>query len=413
MSPRKNGSRILTHIPKVNIIKTKVAFLSTFPPRECGIAKYTKDLVDSLSKLDVTGTHTVIAINDKGSNYLYQPLVKFQIHHKNTEDYSKAAEYVNDSDINLINLQHEFGLYGGAWGENIIPFLEMLEKSVVTTIHTLLLNPEPVARSVLEEILRLSDYVSVPAMVGIDILKKYYGTPADKIRYIPHGCPDVPFIRSEVCKRPLGLENRIVLSTFGLLSRGKGVEYAIEALPTLIDDYPQILYLVIGVTHPGVRKYEGEAYRKELIDLVYSLGLERNVGFVNHFLGENELIRYLQATDVYLIPYPNKEQISSGTLTYALGAGKAIITTPFLHAQEALSQECAMRCEFKDSASITRGIKKLIKNVRMRRTLEKRAYYYSRGMTWPNVAAKYIRLFHEALRSRPHKKLTPLQIAEV
>jgi glycosyltransferase involved in cell wall biosynthesis len=281
----------------------------------------------------------------------------------------------------------------------------MLEKSVITTLHTLLVNPEPMARSVLEAILRLSDYVSVPARVGIDILEKYYGTPADKIRYIPHGCPDVPFIRSEVCKRPLGLEDRIVLSTFGLLSRGKGVEYAIRALPPLIDDYPRILYLVIGVTHPGVRRYEGEAYRKELIDLVYSLGLERNVGFVNHFLEENELIRYLQATDVYLIPYPNEEQISSGTLTYALGAGKAIITTPFLHAREVLSQECAVRCDFKNPASITRGIKKLIKNPRMRIALEKRAYDYSRGMTWPNVAAKYIYLFHEALKSSPRKRL--------
>jgi glycosyltransferase involved in cell wall biosynthesis len=283
----------------------------------------------------------------------------------------------------------------------------MLEKSVITTLHTLLVNPEPMARSVLEAILRLSDYVSVPARVGINILEKYYGTPADKIRYIPHGCPDVPFIRSEVCKRPLGLENRAVLSTFGLLSRGKGIEYAIKALPPLVDDHPQILYLVIGVTHPGVRRYEGEAYRKELIDLVYSLGLERNVGFVNHFLEENELIKYFQATDVYLIPYPNSEQISSGTLTYALGAGKAIITTPFLHAQEALSQGCTVRCEFQDPASITRWIKELIENPRMRITLEKRAYEYSRGMTWPNIAAKYIHLFNEALKSSPPKRLIP------
>ena len=268
---------------------------------------------------------------------------------------------------------------------------------VVTTLHTLLLEPGPEARRVLEGILEYSNYVVVMARVGIQILEQLYETIVDKVRCIPHGCPNVPFIRSETIKRRLGLKDRILLSTFGLLSRGKGIEYAIQALPPIVKTDPRILYLIIGETHPEVRKYEGELYRKELINLVESLGLDENVRFVNSFLPLNDLIRYLRATDIYILPYPNKEQISSGTLLYALSAGKAIVSTPFLHAEEVISEGCAWECEFRNPSSITDSVKTLLQYEDIHRRLEERAYQYSRGMIWPNVAMKYVNLFYEAL----------------
>jgi len=378
----------------------RVAFLSTYPPRECGIATYTKELVDAVSKLRGVRPPVVIAINDKGGHNNYARLVKFRIEQEEVETYREAAEYVNDSDIDIVYLQHEFGLFGGVWGEYILSFLEKLEKPVVTTFHTLFLEPSRDARSVLERVLQHSDYVTVMARVGIRMLEQLYGTRAHKVRYIPHGCPNVSFIRSAVVKRRLGLKDRIVMSTFGLLNRGKGIEYAIRALPPIVEEEPRILYLIIGETHPEVRKQEGETYRNHLFNLVESLGLEKNVRFVNRFLGENELIRYLQATDIYILPYPNKEQISSGTLSYALSMGKAIISTPFLHAGEVISGGCAMECEFKNPSSITGCIKTLLQYDDARERLEKRAYEYSRGMIWPNIAMKYVNLFNEALRAR-------------
>jgi glycosyltransferase involved in cell wall biosynthesis/predicted transcriptional regulator len=378
--------------------KIRVAYVSTYPPRECGIATYTKDLVDAISNLYVLKPPVILAINDKGGYYNYAHLVKFQIDREQVESYIEAAEYINDSDTDIVNIQHEFGLFGGVWGEYIVTFLERLEKPVITTLHTVLLDPPPDARMVLKRILQHSDYVIVMARVGIQILEQLYETFADKVRYIPHGCPNVPFIRSETIKSRLGLKDRVVLSTFGLLSRGKGIEYAIKALPKIVEEEPGILYLIIGETHPEVRKHEGETYRKRLFDIVESLGLEKNVRFINHFLPKNELIRYLQATDTYIIPYPNEEQISSGTLLYALSTGKAIVSTPFLHAKEVIHEGCAMECEFKNPSSIADCITMLLQYDDIKRRLEERAYEYSRGMIWPNVAMKYVNLLYKALR---------------
>lgn len=386
-------SRVLTHY----INNIRVAFMSTYPPRECGIATYTKDLVDAISRLYVVKEPVVLAINDKGSYYNYGSEVEFQIERERVESYIEAAEYVNDSDIDIINLQHEFGLFGGVWGEHVLSFLEKLEKPIITTLHTVFLEPEPDARRVLEGILQNSDRVIVMARVGIQIFERLYETLADKVRYIPHGCPNVPFISGETIKSKIGLKGRTVLSTFGFLSRGKGIEYAIHALPPIVKEEPRVIYLVIGETHPEVRKQEGETYRKQLVHLVESLGLEKNVKFVDSFLPKKELIRYLQATDIYVVPYPNREQISSGTLLYALSTGKAIVTTPFLQAEEVISDGCAMECEFENPSSITNCIKTLLKQDHVRRRLAGKAYEYSRDMIWPNAAMKYVNLFHEAL----------------
>jgi len=338
--------------------KLRVAFVSTYPPRECGIATYTQDLVDSISNLQVLKPPVIVAINDRGGHYDYPGEVRFRIDRDRVESYVEAADFINASDIDIVNLQHEYGLFGGVWGEHVIAFLERLEKPVVTTLHTVLQEPVPDARRVLEGVLQIG---------------------------------------SGLLKPSLGLEGRVVLSTFGLISRGKGIEYAIEALPPIIKVEPRALYLVIGETHPEVRKHEGESYRQQLLELVESLGIEENVRFVNRFLPKNELLRYLQATDVYIIPYPNREQISSGTMLYALSTGKAIVTTPFLHAEEVISEECAMGCEFRAPGSITESVLTMLRNDDVHKGYEERAYDYSRGMIWPNVAMKYVNLFYETL----------------
>jgi len=379
--------------------KIRVVYVSTYPPRECGIATYTKHLVDAVSTFCARAVTSpaVIAVNDRGGHYDYEIRVKSQIDANDTQSYEKAARYINASDADVVNLQHEYGIFGGEWGEYVTELLKRIQKPTVTTLHTIFQEPVPDARRVLEQILEHSDFVVVMAQAGIGILELRYGSHADRIRYIPHGCPNVPRITTSMTKRSLGLKDRVVLSTFGLLSRGKGIEYAIEALPKIVEEHPSILYLVIGETHPEVRKVEGESYRQLLLDLVESLRLERNVRFVNRFLAENELIRYLQATDVYVIPYPNREQISSGTLSYALSTGKAIVTTPFLQAEEVISNGAALECEFKDPGSIAERVNTLLKDRRIHQRLGRVAYEYSRAMIWPNVGMSYVNLFYHAL----------------
>lgn len=384
------------NVPYEEAEKIRVAYVSTYPPRECGIAAYTKELVDAVSILQAVKPPVIVAMNDRHGHYDYAIEVKFQIDQGDIESYTNAARYINESDIDIVNLQHEYGLFNGAWGEDIITFLEKLEKPVITTLHTMLQEPVIAAKRVMEGILQHSDFIIIMARVGKKMLEDQYGSLADKIRYIPHGCPNVPYLETGLHKRSLGFEGRIVLSTFGLLSRGKGIEYAIESLPQLVKEDPRIIYLIIGVTHPEVRKQEGEIYRRYLQNLVESLKLEKNVRFVNRFLTKNELIKYLQATDIYIIPYSNREQISSGTLSYALSTGKAIVTTPFLQAEEVISEDVVMECNFKDPSSITDCVTKLLKN---NETLERyriKAYEHSRGMIWPTIAMKYVNLAYHA-----------------
>jgi len=379
--------------------KIKVAYVSTYPPRECGIATYTKGLVDAITMFcaRVVTAPVVTAINDRGGHYDYEFRVKSQIDVNDLQSYKKVAQQINASDVDVVNLQHEYGIFGGEWGGYVNEFLQEIKKPVVTSLHTILGEPAPDAKRVMEEILLNSDFVVVMSKVGIGMLEQLYDSYPDRIRHIPHGCPNLPYLGTVVAKRSLGLKDRVVLSTFGLLSRGKGIEYAIQALPHVLRVRPEILYLVIGETHPEVRKREGEEYRGFLIDLVESLGLKKNVRFMNRFLPENELITHLQATDVYIVPYPNREQISSGTLAYALGTGKAIVTTPFLHAEEAISKGAALECKFKDPDSIAECVNTLLKDDQILQRYSRTAYEYSRAMIWPNVAMSYVNVFCRAL----------------
>ena len=367
----------------------RIAFLSSYPPRECGIAYFTKDLIDAICELGGFKSY-VIAVNEKGAIYDYDRRVKWIIDCDDAEDYVKAAEYVNSSNIQLVVIQHEFGLYGGNNGENIRLFLENVKKPVITTLHTVQPDLDQKAIEVLKHITKRSESIVVIVQAAIDMLKQQ-GISCKKCVVIPHGCPSFGFINNTSIKESLGLEERLVASTFGLISSGKGIEYVIRALPEVIKKEPRIIYLIIGETHPEVRKNEGEKYRNGLTRLVCKLGLEDHVRFTNRFLTNHELIKYLQATDIYLTPYVSPNQISSGTLTYALGAGKAVVSTPYYYAQEVLANDRGILCKFKDPVSIAACINRLL-DENLRCEIQKRAYKYSRRFLWKNVAKKYVKL---------------------
>jgi glycosyltransferase involved in cell wall biosynthesis len=380
-------------------MKYKIAYVSSYSPRECGIATFAKNLVVATNRLGIFRKPSVVAMNEKETIYNYDRLVKYQIRRDFLKDYVKAASYINSSKVDLVNLQHEFGLFGGEWGEFIKYFLEKLQKPVVTTLHTLSPNFEPKAQTVLKQVAKQSSKMVTMTNIATKILM-LYDVPRAKIEIIQHGCPEVSFVDSNKIKPSLfGLKGRIVLSTFGLLSRGKGIEYVIKALPKVVVKYPEILYLIIGETHPEVRKFEGERYRKELIKLVDDLELYEHVKFHNRFLHERELIKYLQATDIYITPSIDPNQISSGTLVYAMGTGKAIIATPYLHAKEALAEGRGLLCKFKNHKSIANGINKLLNDEELRRNIQRKVYSYSRDFTWNVVAKRYATLYRRMLNN--------------
>ena len=369
----------------------RIGYFSTYPPRECGIANFTKDLVDAIG--DLGGIKpSIIAINEKGALYDYDRRVKWNIDRDDAEDYVKAAEYVNASNIQLLVVQHEFGLYGGDYGEHIKLFLDNIKIPVITTLHPMQPNFDKKAIEVLKYIVERSESIIVIAHAAIDMLK-HQGIPYKKCVVIPHGCPNIDCTNNKSIKESLGLKDRLVASTFGLISSGKGIEYAIRALPEVIKKEPRIIYLIIGETHPEVRKHEGEKYRNELTRLVSELGLEEHVRFTNRFITKRELIKFLQATDIYIPPYISPNQISSGTLIYALGAGKAVVSTPYYHAIEVLSNDRGILCKFEDSASIAEGINRLL-DENFRNEVQRKAYKYSRRFLWKNVAKKYLNIIN-------------------
>ncbi len=375
----------------------RIAYIGTYPPRECGIANFTKDLINATEQFQEIRPSIVIALNEEGGAYNYDRRVKFQIERDSIDDYIQAADYVNLSEANIVNLQHEFGLFGGRWGEYINSFLEKLKKPVVTTLHTILPNFESTAQEVFHGITNHTDAFVVMTRTALRLLKNHK-IGQHKLNVIPHGCPDVSFVATKRPKASLGLKGRIVLSTFGLINRGKGIHHAIRALPFIVEKEPRILYLIIGETHPEVRRIEGERYRKRLIRLVDKLKLRKHVRFHNRFLSKRELIRYLQATDIYITPYIDRNQVSSGTLVYALGTGKSIISTRYLHAEEALADGRGLLCKFRNPVSIAECINRLLEDQEQRFRFARKAYDYSRGFTWSKVAEEYVRLFNRLLK---------------
>ena len=381
---------------------SKICFLSNFPPKQCGIATFTKDLVSSMNKrFNPVLKSRVIALNEDQSYYNYDNRVIMQMNKDSIEDYKQTARKINNSkDMRLVSIQHEFGLFGGEMGDKLNYFLEELEKPVIITFHSVLPNPDEKRKQVVKAITSKASAIIVMANIAVDILNKDYGIEKSKIHVVHHGIPNVPYSSPDYFKKRLKLNHRTILSTFGLLSRGKGIEYMIKALPKLVEKYPDLLYLVIGETHPVIRKQEGEKYRNELIALVNQLGLQNNVKFYNKFLSLQEIIQYLLATDIYICTNLERNQITSGTLAYALGCGRPVVSTPSIYAEELLSNEKGVLAEFKNPESFTQGVDKILSNPDLKKELGRRAYSFTRQMIWPNIASRYLNVFNKVVKLR-------------
>jgi glycosyltransferase involved in cell wall biosynthesis len=378
-----------------------VAYLSSYPPRECGIATFTRDLTDAIDAINPLSHHrSIIAINDSGNLYDYGPEVKWTLDRDDLESYVRVARQINASRIQVVSVQHEYGLFGGEYGEYLLTFLRLLERPVVLTMHTVLQNPKPKLRQVTEEMIRLSAAVVVQAQRARAILAQHYpGVNLEKVYFIPHGTPVLRRAPTSRFKKELGIADRTVLSTFGLLNPNKGIQYVIQALPAVIERHPDVLYLILGETHPDVRRQSGESYRNYLTQLVAELGLKDHVKFNNRYLGKVELLTYLRATDIYLMPYLHPDQIVSGTLAYAIACGKAVVATPFQHAQELLSGGRGVLVPFHDAWSFSVAINHLLDDPELKKRIEDNAYRYGRNMHWPKVARSYRRLFQQVAAS--------------
>jgi glycosyltransferase involved in cell wall biosynthesis len=401
--------------------RLKITFVSSYPPRQCGIATFTQDLLLHLIHNNPAIKCDVYVIDPSHENNAYgclTPLlysrskVHCTIKDKDPISFFEAARKLNLTNVDVVSIQHEFGLYGGIWGSNILDFMEELDKPIITTLHTVLSDPPKIAKSITERLYNLSGRIVVSANIGRDILNQAYGFAKGKIDVIPHGVPDVPFINTKRPKKKLSLENQFVLSTFGLIHPAKGVDYVIEALPKIISDNPDadIRYLVVGETHPNIIKRSGESFREHLKEMVADLKLDKNVIFIDRYLTNRELILYFLATDICILPYLGKDQISSGVLSQAIGCGKMIISTPYLHATEALSDGRGILTDFKDSYDIAQKTSMLIQDGELRRKMEARTYTYGRSITWSEIARRYQKLFEHYLIRQGYPNATTIKL---
>jgi len=371
----------------------KIAFISSWLPRRCGIATFTSDLIEQ-TKLAAKGRLQPCVIAMEASEPLqYSDDVRCVVHKDRKKDYVAAADYINFSGMQLVSLQHEFGLFGGDAGTYITLLLKRLNVPVITTLHTILEHPDKHQRQVIADIADMSVRVIVMSRRALAMLRDIYGIDRDKVEFLPHGLPALDFSESDPFKRKLGFHDRKIILTFGLLSRNKGIEWAIRALPDVILSHPDILYLVLGATHPEVKKADGEEYRLFLRRLVKDLGLEGHVAFINRFVTDDELHHYLNAADYYLTPYLSREQITSGTLAFALGLGKAVISTPYWYAEELLADGRGVLVPFRDHKAIAAELSGLLDDPDACEAMRKRAFDFGRAMTWPRVGEGYWRLF--------------------
>jgi len=386
---------------------SSIAFVSDYVPRQCGIATFTHDLCEAVAA-QAGKKHDVftVAMNDVPEGYPYPERVRFEIRQAVQSDYRLAADYLNIHQTWAVCLQHEYGIYGGTCGSHILGLLRRLRRPLVATLHTVLKDPSQQQLLVMKEIARLAARLVVMSDIAHDILHEVYGVAKEKIATIPHGIPDVPFVDPNFYKDQFGVEGRKVLMTFGLLSPGKGIEYVIEALPDIVSKHPEVVYLLLGATHPHVKRESGEEYRHGLYRRVNELGLADNVIFVNRFVELKELCEYLGAADLYVTPYLNEEQITSGTLAYAVGAGKATISTPYWYATDLLADGRGRIVPFRDAKAIAEQINDLLDNEVELHAMRKRAYTYCRKMIWKRVAQNYLDLFAEASKAWVEKQHT-------
>jgi len=386
----------------VNAIQ-RVALLGNHLPRQCGIATFTTDLSDAIAAAGPELDCFVLAMNDGRHRHAYPGRVRFELGDSDAGAYTRAADFLNVNAVDVISVQHEYGIFGGKAGSHLLPLLRALRMPIVTTLHTILANPNLHQRRVMDEITTLSDRLVVMTASGGKLLRDVHGVAEEKIDVIPHGIPNIPFAGS---KNRLGVEGRPLILTFGLLSPDKGIESVIDALPTILSQYPDVVYIVLGATHPHIIERHGETYRLMLEDRAKRLGVDGNVIFHNRFVSQSELSEFLAAADIYITPYLNPEQITSGTLAYALGAGKAVISTPYAYAQELLADGRGILVPWKDPSAIAAEIVGLLDDPEKRLGLRRRAAEHGRDMLWPAVAQSYLRSFERARTEHAQRRRT-------
>jgi glycosyltransferase involved in cell wall biosynthesis len=377
----------------------RIAMLGNHLPRQCGIATFTTDLSGALAAEFSNTDCFVVAMNDADKRYPYPPRVRFEVAENDLTSYRIAANYLNDNKVDVVSVQHEYGIFGGKAGSYLLTLLRKLRMPIVTTVHTILGKPDSMQRRAMNEIARLSERLVVMSAHGAALLHNVHGVPEHKIDIIPHGIPSVPFAGRS--KKELGIEGKSVILTFGLLSPDKGIEHVIDALPAILARYPDTVYVVLGATHPHIKERYGESYRESLERRAQELGVESSMIFHNRFVSRGELVKFLSAADIYVTPYLNPEQSTSGTLAYAVGSGKAVISTPYVYAQELLADGRGILVPWRDSQTIARAVVDLLSDEAKRLALCACAAAYGRSMVWPAVARRYMQSFDRACRREP------------
>ncbi|MGE5343652.1 MAG: glycosyltransferase family 4 protein [Candidatus Omnitrophota bacterium] len=381
--------------------KIKIANIGNYVPRHCGIATFTRDITESMFDTainrNIQGAGYVVAMNDPGMTYDYPSIVTHTIRQNYQSDYLEAVKFINYSDVDICALQHEFGIYGGEDGIYILSLIRRLHKPFIATLHTVLKQPSYNQKEIIREIGKRAERIVVMSRLAVNFLVQIYGLPEEKIELIEHGVPDFSHIKSEYSRKHLNLEGKQSLMTFGLLSRDKGIDTVIHALPQIVENHPNLVYIVLGKTHPGVIRTSGEEYRNHLKLLVEKYHLRNHVYFYNQYLTNEELFNYLTAVDIYITPYLNKAQITSGTLSYAIGAGTAVVSTPYWHAEELLADGRGVLFPFHDSDALAKAINRLLDNPHELAEIKRKAYEFGKKTYWPEIGMRYLKVLADVL----------------
>src|SRR6476661_2122146 len=381
-------------------LPSRIAVIGNYLPRHCGIATFTTDLCEAISEEYGTARLLALPVNDTEQGYDYPARVRWSLAQDDVTSYEEAARFLNFNNIDMVCLQHEYGIFGGPAGSHILHLLRGLKMPVVTTLHTVLREPNPDQLMVMEEIAELSDRLIVMSQLSSQFLQEIFKVPVSKIDMVPHGVPDLPFLDPNFYKDRFGVEGKAVLLTFGLLSPNKGIENVIQALPEILSKHKNVAYIVAGATHPHILRREGDKYRSSLRALAEKIGVESQVIFHDRFATPEEMAEFIGAADIYITPYRHEAQVVSGTLAYALGAGKAIISTPYWHAIELLDEGRGALVPFQDPKAIAHKTIELLDTPAMRHAMRKRAYLYARDMIWKKAAQGYMNSFSQVRMDR-------------